>query len=62
MTQAIDFRTRREAQPPATPDLKMCCTRCGADVWTILQCGQVCCSDCEETCPCNINFTREALQ
>lgn len=62
MAQVIDFRTRREVQPPASPDRKMCCTRCGADVWTILQGGQVCCSDCEETCPYRINLTHEGLQ
>ncbi len=64
MAQIIDFRTRREVQTqtPASPDPKMCCTRCGAEVWTILQGGQICCSDCEESCPFRINFTREALQ
>jgi len=62
MAQVIDFWSRREIIPPSASDQKMCCTRCGADVWTILTGGRACCADCEETCPFNINFTRENTQ
>ena len=62
MAQVIDFYSRRELCPAPAPEKKMCCTRCGADVWTILKGGQVCCADCDETCPFHINFTRETTQ
>lgn len=59
MAKIIDFRTRRESERPPAPGLKMCCTRCGADAWTILKDGQVCCADCDETCPFHIDFKKE---
>ena len=63
MAQIIEFPVRRDPlPPPASLELKMCCARCGAEAWTIFQGGQVCCSDCEETCPYRINFNCEALQ
>ncbi len=62
MAQVIDFWNRREPIVAPAPDLKMCCTRCGANVWTILTGGQVCCADCDETCPFHINFTSENKQ
>jgi hypothetical protein len=54
MAQVIDFWTKRPLNTPPVSEQKMCCTRCGADVWTILAGGQVCCADCEETCPFRI--------
>jgi len=62
MAKIIDFRTRREVAPPPPRDMKMVCTRCGADEWTILIGGRVCCADCEESCPFCVNFKQETLQ
>lgn len=62
MARIIDFYSRRELQPPPAPEQKKCCARCGADAWTILQCGRICCADCEETCSFNINFKGETTQ
>ena len=62
MAQVIEVPVRREIAQPVSSAPKMCCARCGADAWTIFQGGQVCCGDCEETCPYRINFTCEALQ
>jgi hypothetical protein len=62
MAQVIDFWSRREIVAPPSSEQKMCCARCGADVWTILACGQICCADCEEASPCQINFNCEKKQ
>lgn len=62
MAQVIDFRTVREIGSSPTANQKMSCARCGADTWTILTGGQVCCADCDETCPFYINFTSKNKQ
>ena len=62
MAQVIDFWSRQEIVPSPSSDRKMCCTRCGADVWTILTGGQVCCADCEETCPFRITTNTRPAQ
>lgn len=62
MAQVIDFRSVREIGLSPTQNQKLSCARCGADTWTILTGGQVCCADCEEACPLHINFTNENKQ
>lgn len=50
MGQVIDFWTYRPVQ---NKQLEPClrCRRCGADLWTITEGGEVRCADCEEPCP-----------
>ena len=62
MAQVLDFRSVREIGSSPTANQKMSCARCGADTWTILTGGQVCCADCDEPCPFHINFTSENKQ
>jgi hypothetical protein len=62
MAKIIDFYTKREFAPPPPPEFKLCCKRCGADAFTILADGKVCCADCDETCPYHIDFKQETIQ
>lgn len=51
MGQVIDFCTARTIHATTSLQAKCRCGRCGADLWTILEDGQVQCADCEQPCP-----------
>jgi hypothetical protein len=52
MGQVIDFPVyAADKRPPAGPEQKCRCARCGADLWHILDNGEICCADCEAACP-----------
>lgn len=56
--QIIDFRTVRSMYPVMIP-AKKCCLRCGADVWHIRENGDICCADCDEVCPLQLQVKNE---
>ena len=52
MGQVIDFHiVAGSFKPAGYCEQKRRCGRCGADLWHILDNGEICCADCEAACP-----------
>lgn len=58
MGQVIDFWTSRPV-PDKHSEHCMRCRRCGADLWTITDRGDVRCADCDEPCPYRMQMKNE---